>query len=81
MTDQEVLTVIRLIGKNRAAERLAGLRRSDLESVAWSKGVRVDASRAEPSADLARRVVSVVTGRAERGAAKAGRPNRGRSRA
>jgi hypothetical protein len=76
MTDQEVLAAIRLIGKGRAAERLAGLRRSDLESIAWSKGVRVDAGRAESSAELARRVVSVVSSRAERGAARA----KGRSR-
>lgn len=77
MTDQEVLAAIRLIGKNRATERLAGLRRSDLESIAWSRGVRVDASHAEPAADLAKRVVSVVTNRAERNVAKA---KRGRSR-
>jgi hypothetical protein len=78
MTDDEVLAAIRLVGKDRATERLAGLRRSDLEAVAWSKGVRVDVSRAEPAADLARRVVSVVTSRAERGAARATR-TKGRS--
>jgi hypothetical protein len=77
MTEQEVLAVIRLIGKTRATAHLAGLRRSDLESVAWSKGVRVDASRGETSASLAERVVSVVTSRAERAAA---RTQRGRSR-
>jgi hypothetical protein len=68
MTDQEVLAAIGLIGRDRAAGQLARLRRSDLESIAHERGVRVDVSRAESSADLARRVVLVVASRAERGA-------------
>ena len=68
MTDQEVLAAISLVGRGRATARLARLRRSDLESVARACGVRLDVSRAEPPQALARRVVSAVTARAERGA-------------
>jgi hypothetical protein len=64
MTNQEMAEVLRTLGRVRTIGYLSRLRRSDLESIAVSRGVQVSAT--DRPAEIADRVVTHVTARAER---------------